>query len=76
MGGIEYLVNSNDNADSVEPEDRFKYIDDNVSAEAVKIKKLVPITRDMDRPLNYRDRTLHELPEESCLQTKLTEMDS
>ena len=28
LGGIEYLVNSNDNADSVEPEDRFKYIDD------------------------------------------------
>ena len=28
LGGIEYLVNSNDNADSVEPEDRFKFIDD------------------------------------------------
>ena len=28
LGQIEYLVNSNDNADSVDPEDRFKYIDD------------------------------------------------
>ena len=27
-GGIEYLVQSNDNADNVEPENRFKYIDD------------------------------------------------
>ena len=28
IGQIEYLVNSNDNADSVDPDDRFKYIDD------------------------------------------------
>ena len=28
IGQIEYLVNSNDNADIVNPEDRFKYIDD------------------------------------------------
>ena len=28
IGGIEYLVQSNDNADIVPPEDRFKYIDD------------------------------------------------
>ena len=28
MGGLEYLVQSNDNADIVPPEDRFKYIDD------------------------------------------------
>ena len=28
LGQIEYLVNSNDNADSVNPEDRYKYIDD------------------------------------------------
>ena len=28
IGGIEYLVQSNDNADFVPPEDRFKYIDD------------------------------------------------
>ena len=27
-GGIEYLVQSNDNADAISPEDRFKYIDD------------------------------------------------
>ena len=28
LGGIEYLVQSNDNADTVSDEDRFKYIDD------------------------------------------------
>ena len=28
IGGLEYLVQSNDNADSVNPEDKFKYIDD------------------------------------------------
>ena len=28
LGGIEYLVQSNDNADCVEEEDRFKYVDD------------------------------------------------
>ena len=28
LGGIEYLVQSNDNADTVLPEDRFKFIDD------------------------------------------------
>ena len=28
VGGLEYLVQSNDNADIVPPEDRFKYIDD------------------------------------------------
>ena len=28
IGGIEYLVQSNDSADIVNPEDRFKYIDD------------------------------------------------
>ena len=28
LGGLEYLVQSNDNADNVEPRNRFKYIDD------------------------------------------------
>lgn len=28
LGQIEYLVQSNDNADVVDPEDRYKYIDD------------------------------------------------
>ena len=28
IGGIEYLLQSNDNADVVPPEDRYKYIDD------------------------------------------------
>ena len=28
LGQIEYLVQSNDNADMISPEDRFKYIDD------------------------------------------------
>ena len=28
LGGLEYLAQSNDNADSVPPKDRFKYVDD------------------------------------------------
>ena len=28
VGGLEYLAQSNDNADVVPPEDRYKYIDD------------------------------------------------
>ena len=28
LGGIEYLVNSNDNTDFVDEEDKFKYVDD------------------------------------------------
>ena len=28
LGQLEYIVQSNDNADIVPPEDRFKYIDD------------------------------------------------
>ena len=28
IGGLEYLVQSNDNAEIVQPEDRFKYVDD------------------------------------------------
>ena len=28
LGGIEYLVNSNDNADFLEDDDKFKYVDD------------------------------------------------
>ena len=28
LGGIEYLVQSNDNADCLDQEDRFKYVDD------------------------------------------------
>ena len=28
LGGIEYLEQSNDNADCVKPEDKYKYVDD------------------------------------------------
>ena len=28
LGGLEYLAQSNDNADSIHPDDRFEYIDD------------------------------------------------
>ena len=58
-------------------EARFKYIDDNVSAEAIYVSQLETISHDMQRPLNYRDRTLHQLPSDnSCsLQVKLFEMD-
>ena len=60
-----------------EREARLKYIDDNVTAEAINISDLVPITKDMERPLNYRDRTLHQLKDgASILQTRLKEIDS
>ena len=55
---------------------RFKYIDDLAEAEAVKLSDLVPITSEMPRPLEYRDRTLHELPNErSTLQKILLQID-
>ena len=55
---------------------RFKYIDDKVAAEAIKTADLKPITSFMERPLNYRDRTMHQLPTNTgLLQTKLTEID-
>lgn len=57
---------------------RFKYIDDKVAAEAVKIADLEPITHFMERPLNFRDRTMYQLPKNSSpgpLQTKLLEID-
>ena len=41
LGQIEYLVNSNDNADHVLPEDRFKYIDDRSVLELVMMTGLL-----------------------------------
>ena len=59
-----------------EKEAGLKYIDDNVMAEAVDMSEVVPITHHMERPLNYRDRTLHQIPNvNSSLQTKLIEID-
>ena len=59
-----------------EKEARFKYIDDKVAAEAVKVSDLVPITTPMERPLNYHDRTLHKLPQNpGLLQKKLLQID-
>ena len=59
-----------------ETQARFKYIDDKVTAEAIKTADLKPITRFMERPLNYRDRTLHQLPTENGpLQSNLLEID-
>ena len=41
---------------------RFKYIDDMTLCQAVNMSSLEQIDWDMERPLNYRDRTLHYLP--------------
>ena len=41
LGGLEYLVQSNDNADIVEQEDRFKYIDDLSVLELVLLSGLL-----------------------------------
>ena len=59
-----------------ENEARFKYIDDKVAAEAIKISDLKPMTDVMERPLNYRDRTLHQIPTNpGLLQKRLKEID-
>ena len=47
-----------------------------VVAQAINISELEPITSEMPRPLNYRDRTLHKLPSDTGpLQNKLKEID-
>lgn len=59
-----------------ESQARFRYIDDKVTAEAIKTSNLKPITTPMERPLNFRDRTLHQLPTDmGSLQTNLLEID-
>ena len=59
-----------------ENEAMFKYIDDMTAAEAIKTAELIPISEEMERPLNFRDRTLHQLPSKSGpLQNVLLEID-
>ena len=41
---------------------RLKYIDDLTMCQAVNMTGLEKISEDCERPLNYRDRTLHHLP--------------
>ena len=37
----------------------------------------MPITSEMSRPLNYRDRTMHQLPNDNgLLQTRLDEINN
>ena len=58
-----------------ENEARFKYCDDKVLAEAVDLNNLRTFNEPLDRPLNYRDRTSHYLPKESCiLQTRIAQV--
>ena len=59
-----------------ETEARFKYIDDLGLLTAILLYKLNPIEHFMERPLKFRDRTLHYLPsEKNTLQTRLLELD-
>ena len=51
-------------------EARFKYVDDKALAVSFDLKELKQINIDQPRPLNYRDRTLHYLPEESNILQK------
>ena len=44
--------------------EKFKYIDDLVEAEALPLSDLIPIRNEMEKPLEFRDRTLHEYPNE------------
>ena len=41
IGGLEYLVQSNDNAESVDPEDKYKYIDDLSLLQLVLLSRLL-----------------------------------
>ena len=53
-------------------EARFKYIDDKVAAEAIELSSLHKMSTEIDRPLNYHDRTMHKLPPgPGLLQNKL-----
>ena len=55
---------------------RFKYVDDLTHAEAIKMSDLEPIDWDMQRPLQFRDRTLQYLPgHKSHLQETLLDLD-
>ena len=45
-----------------ENESRFKYVDDLSLAEAINLKDLEQVNQIMPRPLNYRERTQHQLP--------------
>ena len=41
---------------------RFKYIDDLSMCQAVNLSDVIPIDGQIDRPLNFRDSTMHHLP--------------
>ena len=52
------------------------YVDYLTQAEAISLSDLEPINRDTPRPLQYRDRTLHQLPgHKSKLQQTLLDID-
>ena len=46
----------------MDSEARFKYIDDLSICQAINLSDLQTINYEVERPLNYRDRTLHFLP--------------
>ena len=57
-------------------EARFKYIDDKVAAEVIPLSSLEIINENMERPLNFHDRTLHKPPVRPALiQNKMLQMD-
>ena len=49
---------------------RFKYVDDLVNAQVIKLSDLKLIPYELERPVNYRDRTHHYLPNEKNHPTK------
>ena len=60
------------NLHETENQAMFKYIDDMTAAEAIKINGLISINEEIERPLNYRNKTLHQLPnKEGPLQSLL-----
>ena len=58
-----------------EDEARFKYIDDMAVAQAFDRSSLMLNTIPMSKPLNFRDRTGHILPQNNNLQKRACEID-
>ena len=53
----------------------FKYIDDLTLTEAINLREKLTVNSNPAHPLNYHERTLHELPETNCkTQQKLDEI--
>ena len=57
------------------PTKHWKYVDDLTIGEAIDLKKVLELNKEMDKPLEYHNRTEHILPkEESIVYKQLQEL--